>query len=314
MTAPLSQDLRRRIARAVEKGSSIRQAAVRYEISPSAAVKLMQRVRKTGSLAPDRVGGHRRPVLEPHEDLLRSLVAAKSGITLSEIQAELKARGIVVAALSTILLTLRRLGLAQKKSLRAAEQDRPDVARERQRWRVWQRYMDSTRFVFLDETGTTTTMTRRYGWGPKGERVVDATPWGHWKVTTFVAGLRASGLIAPMVLDGPMTGEVFRAYVEQVLIPELSPGDVVVLDNLAAHKVAGIREMIQAAGASLLYLPPYSPDLNPIEQVFAKLKALLRKAAARTKEALWATIGALLDEFSPEECQNYLTNSGYEPV
>ncbi len=174
--------------------------------------------------------------------------------------------------------------------------------------------MDSTRFVFLDETGTTTTMTRRYGWGPKGERVVDATPWGHWKVTTFVAGLRANGLVAPMVLDGPMTGEVFRAYVEQVLIPELSPGDVVVLDNLAAHKVAGIREMIQAAEASLLYLPPYSPDLNPIEQVFAKLKALLRKATARTKEALWATIGELLDEFSPEECQNYLTNSGYEPV
>ena len=174
--------------------------------------------------------------------------------------------------------------------------------------------MDPARFVFLDETGTTTTMTRRYGWAPKGERVVDATPWGHWKVTTFVAGLRASGLIAPMVLDGPMTGEVFRAYVEQVLIPELSPGDVVVLDNLAAHKVAGIREIIQAAEASLLYLPPYSPDLNPIEQMFAKLKALLRKAAARTKEALWATIGELLDEFSPEECQNYLTNSGYEPV
>jgi transposase len=174
--------------------------------------------------------------------------------------------------------------------------------------------MESTRFVFLDETGTTTTMTRRYGWAPKGERVVDAAPWGHWKVTTFVAGLRASGLIAPMVLDGPMTGEVFRAYVGQVLIPELSPGDVVVLDNLAAHKVAGIREMIQAAGASLLYLPPYSPDLNPIEQVFAKLKALLRKAAARTKEALWTTIGELLDSFPAQECQNYLTNSGYEPV
>lgn len=123
--------------------------------------------------------------------------------------------------------------------------------------------MESTRFVFLDETGATTTMTRRYGWAPKGERVVDATPWGHWKVTTFVAGLRASGLIAPMVLDGPMTGEVFRAYVGKVLLPELAPGDVVVLDNLAAHKVAGIREMIQAVGASLLYLPPYSPDLNP---------------------------------------------------
>jgi transposase len=161
------------------------------------------------------------------------------------------------------------------------------VARERRHWRVWQRYMDLARFVFLDETGTSTNMVRRYGRCRRGERLVDATPRGHWKITTLVAGLRASGLIAPMVLDGPMTGEVFRAYVEQVLIPELSPGDVVVLDNLAAHKVVGIRKMIQAAGASLLYLPPYSPDLNPIEQVFAKLKALLRKAAARTKKVLW---------------------------
>ena len=132
--------------------------------------------------------------------------------------------------------------------------------------------MDPARFVFLDETGTSTNMVRRYGRCPRGERLVDATPWGHWKITTFVAGLRASGLIAPMVLDGPMTGDVFRAYVEQVLVPELQPGDVVVLDNLAAHKVAGIREAIRAADASLLYLPPYSPDLNPIEQVFAKLK------------------------------------------
>ena len=141
---------------------------------------------------------------------------------------------------------------AQKKSLRAAEQDRPDVARERRHWRVWQRFMDPARFVFLDETGTSTNMVRRYGRCPRGERLVDATPWGHWKITTFVAGLRASGLIAPMVLDGPMTGDVFRAYVEQVLVPKLSPGDVVVLDNLAAHKVAGIREAIRAADASLL--------------------------------------------------------------
>jgi transposase len=166
--------------------------------------------------------------------------------------------------------------------------------------------MDPSRFVFLDETGASTNMVRRYGRCPRGERLVDATPWGHWKITTFVAGLRASGLIAPMVLDGPMTGEVFRAYVEQVLVPELQPGDVVVLDNLAAHKVAGIREMIQAARASLLYLPPYSPDLNPIEQLFAKLKALLRKAATRTKEALWAhrrTARSLLSQGVPELSQ-----------
>jgi transposase len=171
--------------------------------------------------------------------------------------------------------------------------------------------MDPAAFVFLDETGATTNMVRRYGWGPKGERLVDAAPHGHWRTTTFVAGLRATGIIAPLVLDGPMTGDTFRAYAEQFLAPALSPGDVVVMDNLAAHKVAGVREAIAAGGASILYLPPYSPDLNPIEQMFAKLKALLRKAAARTREALWATIGNLLGAFSPAECRNYLQNSGY---
>ena len=155
-------------------------------------------------------------------------------------------------------------------------------------------------------------MVRRYGWGPKGERLVGDAPFGHWKTTTFIAGLRASGVTAPFVLDGPMTGEMFLVYVRQFLAPELRRGDIVVLDNLAAHKVAGVREAIRAAGASLLYLPPYSPDLNPIEQMFAKLKALLRKAAARTREALWTTIGQLLDLFSPAECRNYIANSGYE--
>jgi transposase len=171
--------------------------------------------------------------------------------------------------------------------------------------------MDPASFVFLDETGAATNMIRRYGWGPKGKRLVDAAPHGHWRTTTFLAGLRSTGIIAPLVLDGPMTGEAFRAYVEQFLAPSLSPGDVVVMDNLAAHKVAGVQEAISAAGASVLYLPPYSPDLNPIEQVFAKLKALLRAAAARTRDALWDTIGRLLDAFSPAECRNYLKNSGY---
>jgi transposase len=172
--------------------------------------------------------------------------------------------------------------------------------------------MDPAAFVFLDETGITTNMVRRYGWAPKSDRLVDATPHGHWHTTTFVAGLRSTGIIAPLVLDGPMNGEAFQAYVEQFLAPALSRGDVVVADNLAAHKVAGVREAIQAVGASILYLPPYSPDLNPIEQAFAKLKALLRKAEARTRDKLWATVGDLISTFSPDECRNYLANSGYE--
>ena len=152
------------------------------------------------------------------------------------------------------------------------------MARERERWRVCQRYMDGERFIFLDETGASTNMTRLYGWGERGERLIDHAPHGHWKTTTFVAGLTANGIIAPFVVDGPMNGEMFRAYVEQMLAPALRPGDVVVLDNLPAHKVAGIEAAIRAAGASLMPLPPYSPDLNPIEQLFAKLKSLLRKA------------------------------------
>ena len=185
------------------------------------------------------------------------------------------------------------------------------MAEHRRLWRIWQRFMDPASFVFIDETGASTNMVRRYGWSPCGERLVDTAPHGHWRTTTFVAGLRSTGLIAPFVLDGPMTGEAFRAYVEQFLAPALSPGDVVIMDNLAAHKVAGVAEAIAAAGASILYLPPYSPDLNPIEQMFAKLKVLLRKAAARTRETLWDTIGRLLDAFTPNECRNYLEHSGY---
>jgi transposase len=196
--------------------------------------------------------------------------------------------------------------------LRAAAQDRPDVTKKRRRWHAWQAFMDPARFVFLDETGATTDMARRYGRSPKGARLVAAVPQGHWKTTTFVAGLRETGVIAPLVLDGPITGQAFRAYVEQFLAPALDPGDVVVLDNLAAHKVDGIRQAITRAGASILYLPPYRPDLNPIEQLFAKLKALLRKAAARTREELWSTIGRLLEAIPATECANYLAHSGYD--
>jgi len=174
--------------------------------------------------------------------------------------------------------------------------------------------MDASRFVFLDETGLNTKMTRLYGRAPRSERLMGAVPHGHWRTTTFIAGLRQSGIIAPLVLDGPMTGAAFRAYIEQALAQALKPGDVVVMDNLAAHKVSGIDKAIAAAGASILYLPPYSPDLNPIEQFFAKLKALLRNAAARSKEALWTATGQLLDLVTPSECQNYLANSGYEPA
>lgn len=154
-------------------------------------------------------------------------------------------------------------------------------------------------------------MARRYGRCPRGERLLSPVPWGHWKTTTFVAGLRIGDIVAPCVLDGPMDGASFQAYVEQLLVPVLRPGDIVVMDNLASHKVAGIRDAIEATGAELRYLPPYSPDLNPIEQLFAKLKALLRKAAARTLDALIAAIALALTAFTPQECSNYLIDKGY---
>jgi transposase len=154
-------------------------------------------------------------------------------------------------------------------------------------------------------------MTRRYGRSPRGQRLVMPVPHGHWKTTTFVAALRADGLTAPTVVDGAINGALFEAYVRQQLVPVLRPGDVVVMDNLAAHKRVGVRAAIEGAGSRLLYLPPYSPDLNPIEQAFAKLKARLRQAEQRTVEGLWGLLGRVLDEFAPAECQNYLRNCGY---
>src|SRR4051794_10354056 len=184
---------------------------------------------------------------------------------------------------------------ASKKSVRAAEQDRPDVAAARTAWVDNQPRLDPNQLVFIDETGTSTKMARLRGRAPRGERLIGKVPHGHWKTTTFVAALRSTALTAPCVIDGPMNGNVFLAYVEQILAPSLAAGDIVVMDNLSAHKVPGVREAIEAAGARLLYLPPYSPDFNPIEQLFAKLKALLRKAAERSLDGLWRRIGELLD-------------------
>jgi transposase len=166
--------------------------------------------------------------------------------------------------------------------------------------------------VFIDETWASTKMARTHGRAPRGERLRAPVPHGHWKTTTFVAGLRNSGMVAPMVLDGPIDGTAFQAYVDQVLIPELQPGDIVVMDNLGSHKGAGVQAAIEAAGAGLLYLPPYSPEFNPIENAFAKLKAALRKAAARTLEGLWTAIGPIIDTFTPAECANYFAAAGYD--
>ena len=176
----------------------------------------------------------------------------------------------------------------------------------RENWVDGQDDLDPERLIFIDESGLSTKMARLRGWAPKGERCRAAIPHGHWKTVTFVGGLTLAGFVAPMLLDGPMDGECFLAWVEQMLAPTLRPGDIVVMDNLAAHKVAGVRQAIEACEAELRYLPPYSPDLNPIENAFAKLKAHLRKSKARTIDALWQADGSICELNSPDECWNYL--------
>jgi len=154
-------------------------------------------------------------------------------------------------------------------------------------------------------------MVRRCGRAPCGQRLVDAVPHGHWYISTFIGGLRESGMVAPCVIDGAVDGEMFLAYIEQILVPELQPGDTVIMDNLSSHKVAGVRSAIEAAGANLLYLPPYSPDMNPIEMAFSKLKSLLRAKALRTMDELWKAFGPISEAFSPSECLNYFRHAGY---
>jgi transposase len=193
----------------------------------------------------------------------------------------------------------------------AGERDRPDVARRRAQWTRYQDRIAPERLVFIDETWTKTNMAPLRGWAPCGQRLIAKVPHGRWKTTTFVAALRFDRIDAPCLLDGPIDGESFRTYVERILMPTLRAGDIVVMDNLGSHKGKIVRELIRSSGAKLFFLPKYSPDLNPIEQVFAKLKHLLRKANARTVEAVCDAIGHILQAFTPEECANYFRNSGY---
>lgn len=193
----------------------------------------------------------------------------------------------------------------------AAEQARPDIAVARRDWNALKPALDVGRLVFVDETWTKTNMTRARGRAPRGKRLVEAIPYGHWKTSTFVAGLRHDRIVAPLMLDGAMNGDAFLAYVEQFLAPTLAPGDIVIADNLSSHKVAGVRQAIEARHASLWFLPAYSPDLNPIEQGFAKIKARLRRAEPRNREALWQTTGRIVQDFTPAECANFIANAGY---
>lgn len=196
----------------------------------------------------------------------------------------------------------------------ASEQDRPDVARRREQWIKYRGRIAAERLVFIDETWTKTNMAPLRGWTARGARLRAKVPHRRWKTMTFLAALRCDRIDAPWLIDGPINGDRFRLYVEEVLVPSLRAGDIVIMDNLGSHKGQAIRQAIRAAGAKLFFLPKYSPDLNPIEQVFAKLKHLLRNAAERSCDAVCHRIGELLDTFTPKECENYFVNSGYAPT
>jgi transposase len=202
---------------------------------------------------------------------------------------------------------------AQKKTAHAAEQQRPDVLNRREAWFEQQLDLDPDRLVFVDESWASTNMARRYGRCLRGERLRMAVPHGHWKTTTLISGMRSTGVVAPFVIDSPVNRVIFEAWVEQALVPELRPGDIVVMDNLSSHKGPAVQALIEVVGAQLLYLPPYSPDFNPIENLFAKIKALLRKEAARTIDTLWGAIGRIIESVTPTECQNMFAAAGYDP-
>ena len=307
-----STDLRSRVLAAVDGGSPAKAVAQLFQVSVSYIYKALGRRSTTGETQARPQRNRQTLKLGELHAAIAAEVALRPDVTLEELRAWLLATHQTTASLGLMHKTLARLGLTlKKKSGRAAEQDRPDVAEQRTTWRTKQGDMSPGRLVFVDETGAATNMARRYGRSPRGQRLDGPVPHGHWKSTTFVGGLTSRGFVAPYVLDGAMNGTIFLAWVKQMLAPVLRPGDIVVIDNLPAHKVAGVRQTIEACGAELRYLPPYSPDLNPIEQAFAKLKALLRKAAERTVNGLWDAIGKLLDLFPPAECANYLANSGY---
>jgi transposase len=291
---PYSDDLRVRIIDAIELGQeSWRQIAKRFVVSLSCVVRLVQRYRGTGAVQPKPHGGGNPAVLGP-EDLerLRELIRQQPDATLQECRQRLG----VSCSLMTISRALGRLGLPRKKKVpRAQEQDRPDVQERRREFCKELAGVDPRRLVFVDECGANTAMTRTYGRAPVGQRVYTNTP-GHWESVTLISGMRLSGVTAALAFPGATNTDVFETYVEEVLVPELKPGDVVVWDNLKPHESEEAIEAVEAAGAEVVPLPPWSPDYTPIEEMFSKVKGSLRSAAARTKETVYAAFGSALHD------------------
>ena len=305
---PLSNDLRKRIIAAVDnQEGSRRQIARRFKVDVSCITRLLQLRRQTGSIAPRPHGGGIPPTLDQDGlERLRRLVEEHPDATLRELRDRLGIGGSILI----VWRGLKSLGITRKKKTEhAAERDRPDVQEERELFREEVEPIEPERLVFVDETGVTTAMTPGYGRAPSGERVVDPAP-ASWESMTVIAALGLDEVRAPLVISGSSNAQTFLAYVEQVLVPALRKGDVVIFDNLASHFTPGVQEAIERVGARALPLPPYSPDLNPIEEMFSKFKEFLRRASARTKAHLVETIGEALKSVSPQDILGWFRQAG----
>jgi transposase len=294
-----SRDLRKRVIDTVERGDgSLRQIAKRFLVSLSFVTRLLQHYRTTGSLEPKPHGGGRQPALGPTQlKRLRALIRKQPDATLEELRQRL---GVDCSTMA-ISRALRRLKITRKKKvLHAQERDTPEGQQKRREFLGEIKGVDPRRLVFVDETGANTSMTRTHGRAPVGERVHGAVP-GDWDSVTLICGLRLSGVTAPVVFQGATNTPAFQSYVEQVLVPELQPEDVVIWDNLQPHKAAAVIAAVEQAGARVVPLPPSSPDLTPIEEMYSKVKEALRSAAARSTVAISGAIGSALHDVSPQD-------------
>ena len=310
MPEPYPDDLRMRAVEKAPAGESRRSVAKELRAAASSVIKWARRYSDTGSAGPSRTGTRRAPKLAGCRAWILERIKACPAITPAGLQDWLGGRG-VASSLASIWRFPRVCGLTRKKPTPGAdERDRPGAQRRRERRKRFQGRADPRKPVFIDETCMKTDMSPRHGRGPKGQRVRGSAPFGHRGTSTFMAALRQDRIDAPRVLDGPADGDAFRAYVETRLVPTPDRGDIVVMDAPGSQKIEAVRAAIRGAGAHLSFLPPCSPDLNPIEQAFAKLKRFLRKDQPRSRDDLWRNVGSILEKFTPQECSNDLANSG----
>lgn len=305
MAKTYSQDLRDRVLAAYDDGMQTKQIAETFKVSRAWARRVKQTRRETGRTSALPRGGAR--VVKIDLQRLAELVHEQPDATLRELRDRLA----VQCCETSVCRAPARLNLTVKKTIHAAEQDRSDVAEQRRRWKARQGERDARRLIFIDETWAKTNMTRLRGRAQRGQRLREKVPHGHWKTTTLIAALGLEGIRCSTVVDGAVNGDIFEAFVEHVLVPVLRPGDVVVMDNLSSHKRHRTRQLIEAEGAELLFLPPYSPDLNPIELVFSKVKQRLRSLACRSREALWRAMQAVLDTVTAADTINCYRHCGY---